>query len=170
MLLPEVTLENLRALFEAAHEGTILLDEIGSLPLALGSGVPVVAARGPETDDIFLDHVNVEFAGTSKLAAEAEKLAWLFRAANDRYATDYPAAVGDRMSNTDSQPFQDLVAAISLRENERLAQIGSGWDPHWHQPTDVYSTYSDADFRLGLNAAQTTLAALAQLAGASVRR
>jgi hypothetical protein len=114
--------------------------------------------------------VNIEFAGTAKLAADAEKLAWFFRAANDRYATDYPAAVGDRMSNTDSQPFQDLVAAISLRENERLAQIGSGWDPQWHQPTDVYATYSDADFRLGLNAAQTTLAALAQLAGASIRK
>ena len=114
--------------------------------------------------------VNIEFAGTAKLAADAEKLAWFFRAANDRYATDYPAAVGDRMSNTDSQPFQDLVAAISLRENERLAQIGSGWDPQWHQPTDVYATYGDADFRLGLNAAQTTLAALAQLAGASLRK
>ncbi len=114
--------------------------------------------------------VNIEFAGTSKLAAEAQKLAWFFRVANDRYATDYPAAVGDRMSNTDSGPFQDLVAAISVRENERLAQIGSGWDPQWHQPTDVYTTYSDKDFRLGLNAAQTTLAAISQLTGASIRK
>jgi hypothetical protein len=114
--------------------------------------------------------VNIEFAGSSRMAGDAQKLAWLFRAANDRYATDYPAAVGDRMSNTDSAPFQDLVAAISLRENERLAQIGSGWDPQWHQPTDVFTTYSDADFRLGLNAAQTTLAALAQLAGVKIRK
>jgi hypothetical protein len=107
--------------------------------------------------------VNIEFAGSSKFAAEAGKLAWFFRQMNDRYATDYPANVGDRMSNTDSGPFQDLVAAISLRENERLRDIGSGWDPQWHQPTDVFSTYSDKDFRLGLNAAQTTLAAIAQL-------
>ena len=64
------------------------------------------------------------------------------------------------MTNTDSTPFMDLVPAISLRENERGAQIGAGWDPQWHQPTDVYATYSDADFRLGLNAAQTTLGAL----------
>ncbi len=113
--------------------------------------------------------VNIEFAGSSKLAEEAQKLAWFFRRTNDQYATDYPAAVGDRMSNTDSQPFQDLVAAISLRENERLAQIGSGWDPNWHQPTDVYTTYSDKDFRLGLNAAQTTLAAIAQLAGVRIK-
>jgi hypothetical protein len=118
----------------------------------------------PEAD------VNIEFAGTSKMADQAQALAWRFRAANERYATDYPAAVGNRMQSTDSVPFQDDVAAISLRENERGAQIGSGWDPHWHQPTDVFTTFSDKDFRLGLNAAQTTLAAIAQLAGATVRR
>jgi hypothetical protein len=73
------------------------------------------------------------------------------------------------MSNTDSGPFQDLVAALSLRENERLRDIGSGWDPQWHQPTDLYSTYSDKDFRLGLNAAQTTLAAVAQLVNARIK-
>jgi hypothetical protein len=118
----------------------------------------------PEAD------VNVEFAGTSKMAAESQALAWAFRAANDRYATDYPATVGNRMQSTDSVPFQDHVAAISLRENERGAQIGSGWDPHWHQPTDLYATFSDKDFRLGLNAAQTTLAAIAQLTGATITR
>jgi hypothetical protein len=110
--------------------------------------------------------VNVEFAGNSKMAAESQTLAWAFRAANERYATDYPATVGNRMQSTDSVPFQDHVAAISMRENERGAHIGTGWDPHWHQPTDVFATFSDQDFRLGLNAAQTTLAAIAQLAGA----
>ena len=80
-----------------------------------------------------------------------------FKAANEKYATDYPAAVGPHMTNTDSTPFMDIVPAISLRENERGAQIGGGWDPHWHQPTDVFTTFSDKDFRLGLNAAQTTL-------------
>jgi hypothetical protein len=113
--------------------------------------------------------VNIEFAGTSKMADAAQELAWFFRAANRRYATDYPAAVGNRMSNTDSASFQNEVAAISLRENERTEQIGTGWNPHWHQPTDVFETFSDADFRLGLNAAQTTLAAIAQLAGAAIR-
>jgi hypothetical protein len=113
--------------------------------------------------------VNIEFAGTSKFADEAQKLAWFFRKANDNYATDYPAAVGDRMSNTDSDPFKDLVASLSLRENERLAQIGTGWDPNWHQPTDVFATYTDADFRLGLNAAQTTMAAVGMLTGARLK-
>ena len=113
--------------------------------------------------------VNIEFQSNSKMTAESQKLAWLFKAANEKYATDYPAAVGPHMTNTDSQPFQDLVPSISLRENERGAQIGGGWDPHWHQPTDLYATFSDADFRLGLNAAQTTLAAVAQLTNARVR-
>ncbi|NOT07052.1 MAG: M20/M25/M40 family metallo-hydrolase [Gemmatimonadales bacterium] len=114
--------------------------------------------------------VNIEFAATSKFAVEAQKLAWFFRTANDRYATDYPANVGDRMSNTDSRSFQDLVPSISLRENERLRDTGSGWNPTWHQPIDVFSTFSDKDFRLGLNAAQTTLAAVAQLAGATLKK
>jgi hypothetical protein len=74
------------------------------------------------------------------------------------------------MTNTDSAPFQDIIPAISLRENERGAHIGAGWDPHWHQPTDLYSTFSDDDFRLGLNAAQTTLSAIGLLTGAKVRR
>lgn len=113
--------------------------------------------------------VNIEFAAAAKMGAQAQELAWVFKNANDRYATDYPAVVGNRMSNTDSAAFQDLVAAISLREAERLSQVGSGWDPHWHQPTDVFTTFSDKDFRLGLNAAQTTLAAIAQLAGAKLK-
>jgi hypothetical protein len=97
------------------------------------------------------------------------RLAFFFRDANEKYATDYPAFVGPHMTNTDSSPFMDLVPAISLRENERGMQIGAGWNPHYHQPTDLYSSYSDKDFRLGVNAAQTTLAAIAQLAGASLK-
>ena len=118
----------------------------------------------PEAD------VNVEFQRDSKLAHASQQLAWFFANANEMFATDYPAAVGQHMTNTDSAPFQDIIPSISLRENERGAQIGAGWDPQWHQPTDLYSTYSDKDFRLGLNAAQTTLAAIAQLTGATVRR
>ena len=67
----------------------------------------------PEAD------VNIEFQSNSKMAAESQKLAWIFEAANEKYATDYPAAVGPHMTNTDSGPFMDIVAAISLRENER---------------------------------------------------
>ena len=72
------------------------------------------------------------------------------------------------MASTDSEMFMDLVPSISLRDNERGVQIGAGWNPHWHQATDVYATYTDKDFRLGLNAVQTTLGAIGRLVGATV--
>jgi hypothetical protein len=122
----------------------------------------VSPTQRPEAD------VNIEFQSLAKEADGAQKLAWAFYAANEAYATDYPSSVGPHMTNTDSTPFMDLVPAISVRENERGTQIGAGWDPQWHQPTDVYATYLDADFRLGLNAAQTTLGAIARLAGTSL--
>jgi hypothetical protein len=118
----------------------------------------------PEAD------VNIEFQINSKMASESQALAWAFQQANERYATDYPAAVGSHMTNTDSTPFMDVVASISMRENERGSQIGAGWDPQHHQPTDVYTTYYDKDFRLGLNAAQTTLSAIARLTGARLKK
>jgi hypothetical protein len=114
--------------------------------------------------------VNVEFQVNSKMAAQSQALAWALQQANEKYATDYPVAVSSHMTNTDSTPFMDIVPAISVRENERGTQIGAGWDPQWHQPTDVFTTYSDADFRLGLNAAQTTLSAIAQLTGAAIKK
>ena len=131
------------------------------MPRADGTVSP---EQRPEAD------VNIEFQSNSKMAEASNKLAWALHSANSKYATDYPAQVGPHMTNTDSAPFQDIVAAVSLRENERGREIGAGWDPHWHQPTDLYSTFSDKDFRLGLNAAQTTLAALAQLTGASLKK
>jgi hypothetical protein len=113
--------------------------------------------------------INIEFQSNAKFADAAMKLAFLFRNANEKYAADYPAAVGHHMSNTDSSNFMDFVPAISLRENERGMQIGAGWNPHYHQATDRYASYSDKDFRLGLNTAQTSLAAIAQLAEARVK-
>ena len=116
----------------------------------------------PEAD------VNIEFAIVSKQSAGSQALAWAVLAANEKFATDYPASVGPHMSNTDSDPFKDIVPAISLRENQRGEQIGAGWDPQWHQVTDLFVTYTDKDFRLGLNAAQTTLGAIARLTGARI--
>jgi Peptidase family M28 len=131
------------------------------MPRADGSVSP---KQRPEAD------VNIEFQTDSKFAAQSQVLAWALEDANEKYATDYPAAVGRHMTNTDSHEFQDAVAAISVRENDRGAQVGNGWDPQWHQPTDLYATYNDDDFRLGLNAAQTTLSAVARLAGAVVKK
>ena len=124
----------------------------------------VAKQQRPEAD------VNIEFQSQSKFAAASQALAFAFHSANETYATDYPATVGPHMTNTDSVPFMDIVPAISLRENERGREIGAGWNPHWHQPTDMFATFSDADFRLGLNAAQTTLGAVARLTGATVAK
>jgi len=123
----------------------------------------VSKSQRPEAD------VNIEFQSQSKLAKESRELAFLFKDANDKYATDYPANVGPHMINTDSRVFQDFVPSISLRENERGAHIGAGWNPHWHQHTDMFINFTDDDFRLGLNAGQTTLSALSQLTGLTVK-
>jgi len=131
------------------------------MPRADGSLSP---QQRPEAD------VNIEFQTESKFAAASRDLAFVLQAANEKYASDYPANIGSHMSNTDSHEFQDVTASISLRENERGTHVGAGWDPQWHQPTDLYATYSDKDFRLGLNAAQTTLSAVARLAGASLKK
>lgn len=131
------------------------------MPRADGTLSPV---QRPEAD------INIEFQGDSKFSAASRDLAFALQSANEKYATDYPANIGSHMSNTDSHEFQDHVAAISVRENERGTHVGAGWDPNWHQPTDMYATYDDKDFRLGLNAAQTTLSAVARLAGATVKR
>ena len=116
----------------------------------------------PEAD------INIEYQVTSTYADAAMAMAHKFQLADDKYATDYPANVGPHMTNTDSTPFMNLTPSLSMREVERGAQMGSGWDPQHHQPTDVYSFYSDDDFRLGLNSAQTTLGAVAQLSGATL--
>ena len=130
---------------------------------APGADGSVSMDQRPEAD------VNIEFQSSSELAAESMKLAFAFKGAADEYNTDYPATVGPHMTNTDSTPFMNEVPSISLRENERGAHTGAGWNPTWHTPLDVWTTFDDKDFRLGLNAAQTTLAAIAQLAGASIK-
>ncbi len=112
--------------------------------------------------------VNIEFQSSSDLADESMRLAFVFKAAADTYNSDYPATVGPHMTNTDSTSFMNIVPSISLRENERGAHTGAGWNPTWHTPLDVWTTFTDEDFRLGLNAAQTTLSAVAKLAGATV--
>ena len=123
----------------------------------------------PVTHEQALDaDVDIEFQLASEKARESAALALALLNANRMFATDYPAVMSNAMSNTDSRAFQDLVAAVSLRENRRLYETGNGANPHWHQPTDLYVTFSDADFRLGFNAAQTTLGTVARLVDARI--
>ena len=102
----------------------VYLDLLGTLP----SPAEVQAFKSsmdPNKRDKLIDEllerpeadVNVEFQSNSKFADASQKLAWALADANDKYATDYPAHVGQHMTNTDSQPFQDIAPAISVREN-----------------------------------------------------
>ncbi|MEE9438418.1 MAG: GEVED domain-containing protein, partial [Saprospiraceae bacterium] len=72
------------------------------------------------------------------------------------------------MNNTDSKSFQNHCPSVSLRENRRVAEIGNGSDPHWHQTTDKMSTFSDDDVRLAFNSLQSTLGFLTELTGATI--
>jgi hypothetical protein len=152
----------------------MMFDHGMPVPKLDASGKPALDAKGQPVNEVPKAQraeadVNIEYQSASKHAEAAARLAFVFRAANDKYATHYPATVGPHMTNTDSTPFMDEVPAISLRENERGQQIGAGWNPHWHQPTDLYANFTDKDFLLGLNAAQTTLAAMAQLTGVKLK-
>jgi len=123
--------------------------------------------------------VDIEFQLSSERWEESAQLGIAMINANRTFASDFPAALSNAMSHTDSTPFMDLVAAVSVRENRRLYEIGwqgptgygaRGSDPNWHRPTDLYVTYSDWDFLLGFNAMQTTLGATGKLAGLHTAR
>jgi len=125
-------------------------------------GVPSGPNQIPGAD------VDIEFQSSSVHAAAAQTLANYFQGANSTYAPAYPAEVSNNMNHTDSKSFQNECPAISLRENQRVAEIGNGSNPNWHKNSDVYATYSEDDFMLGFTAAQTTTGAIGELAGAQI--
>ena len=127
-------------------------------------GVPPGPKQSPKAD------INIDYQKNSRMAAESAKLAAAFQAANRSYAQDYPATVGDNMAGTDSIRFQDYVASVSVRENERITGIVRGSNPNHHEPTDKYENYGEEDFRFGFTSAQTTLGGLGQLAGITLAR
>jgi len=124
-------------------------------------GLPPQPAQIPGAD------IDIEYQASSTYAAQSLQLANALRAGNQAYSTRYPAQVGSNMNYTDSVPFQSYTASVSVRDNHRVAEIGNGSNPTWHQPTDVYAFFSEDDFRLGLNAVQMTLGTVAELAGAT---
>lgn len=109
---------------------------------------------------------DIEFQASSAFAADSLALANLVHQANIDYAPAYPSEVTNDMCCTDSVPFQNDVAAISVRENRRRAEIGNGSNPNWHRNSDVFETYSEADFALGFNALQASVGAVAEITGA----
>jgi hypothetical protein len=112
--------------------------------------------------------IDIEYQLESTQSEASAQLALRLLNANRLFATDYPATVSNAMSNTDSNAFMNMVAAVSIRENRRLYEIGRGSDPHWHRASDVLTTYSEEDFRLGFTAMQTTFAGVLRLAEARV--
>ncbi len=123
--------------------------------------------------------VDVEYQLVSEEWEASAALGLRLLNSSRKFSTDYPAVLSNSMSNTDSTPFMNHVAAVSVRENRRLYEIGwrgpagygaRGSDPHWHRPTDLYVNYTDWDFLLGFNAMQMTLGATAELVGASFVR
>jgi len=113
--------------------------------------------------------INIEYQMDSRMAAESARLAGALQTANRSFAS-YPSTIGTNMAGTDSIRFQDLVASVSVRENERVTGIIRGSNPNHHEPTDKYENYSEEDFRFGFDSAQTTLGALGQLAGVTLAR
>ena len=107
------------------------------MPRADGTVSP---EQRPEAD------VNIEFQANSKMADESQKLAWVFAAANEKYATDYPAAVGPHMTNTDSAPFRtssprSACARTSAARRSAPAGIRTGTSRR-----DVFTTYQRQGF------------------------
>jgi len=85
-------------------------------------GMPPGPKQSPKAD------INIEYQRDSRMAAESAKLAAALQAANRSHAR-YPATIGANMAGTDSIRFQDLVAAVSVRENERVTGIVMGFKP-----------------------------------------
>ena len=127
-------------------------------------GMPPGPKQSPNAD------IDIEYQRNSRMAAESAKLAAALQASNQSYARDYRATIGADMAGTDSIRFQDLVASVSVRENERIIEIIRGSNPNHHQTTDKFEKYAEEDFRFGFNSAQTTLGALVQLAGVTLAR
>ena len=123
-------------------------------------GLPPGPTQRPGAD------INIDYQASSGMAAQSKLLADTFATGARMYAKDYPPIVGNNMAGTDSVPFQDMAPSISVREARRVEEILRGSNPHHHQPTDVPESYSDLDYRLGFNALETTLGAVATLAGA----
>ncbi len=117
--------------------------------------------RLPEPDADIEFQINANAGGRANIFAE------FIAGAMSRYGT-MAAEVGDNMGFTDSVPFQNDTAAVSVRENQRVAEIGNGANPHWHQPTDLFTTYTEQDYEFGFNIVKMVCGSLGELSGAVI--
>jgi len=90
------------------------------------------------------------------------------KASYNLYYSDYPAEIGPVMSNTDSVPFENYTAAVSIWVNRRGTEIGNGSNPYYHTDQDLFENYSENDFRFGFNTLQMILGTVAELVGTRI--
>lgn len=107
---------------------------------------------------------DVEYRASQAFQGRAIDLAHRVAGAMARFGT-LPAEVSDSMCCTDSVSFASDAPAISVRENRRQPEIGTGSNPHYHQPTDLAETYTEADYAFGFEIVKMTTGAVAELAG-----
>src|SRR5437016_13385354 len=92
-------------------------------------GMPPGPKQSPKAD------INIDYQRDSRMAADSAKLAAALQAANRSHAR-YPATIGANMAGTVSIGFEDLVAAVSVRENERVTGIARDSNPN-HNETNA---------------------------------
>ena len=122
----------------------------------------------PQADQISEADIDIEYEDASSRASESLALANALQSRYGIYFVDYPAEIGPDMSNTDSVPFENDTAAVSIRENRRGTEIGNGSNPYYHTAQDLFENYSEADFWFGFNTLEMTLGTVAELAGAKI--
>jgi hypothetical protein len=120
-------------------------------------GVPPQANQIPGAD------IDIEYKAGTTFATQSLALAQALATGAGLFGS-YPAGIGSNMAMTDSDPFKNLVASVSIRENPRMSEIGSGSNPHYHTNTDNYSVYSEKDFQFGFSTVQTTVGTICRLA------
>ena len=126
-------------------------------------GMPPGPTQSPSAD------IDIEYQVSSRLAPLSGMLADTFAAGSHTYGRDYPVQIGLNMRGTDSTSFQEFAPSISMRENQRAAEIEQGSNPNHHMPSDVESSYSEADFHLGFTIVRTTMGTMADLVGARLK-
>ena len=122
----------------------------------------------PQPNQILGADIDVEYGSGTTFASQSLALANALQAGAMTYGSAYPAEIGPNMQSTDSVPFMNSTAAVSVRENRRGSEIGNGSNPNYHQPSDLFSTYSEDDFRLGFNSLKMTVGTVAELVGTTV--
>ncbi len=118
-----------------------------------------------QQDQIEDADIDVEYKSGTNCAQQSIALANELVKGCETYSKDYPAEIGSKMTLTDSEPFKNRIAAVSVRENRRADEIGNNSNPYYHKPSDLYKNYSELDFLLGFNTVQMTIGTICRLAG-----